>query len=280
MNKILLGFIIFIIFFSCKKDKAQEPELKLLFSSGFENGVVLDSFANGYQNISGTDSETGFSWPIAIWGASEETGLHLVHHDNQQALHNEIQTVIGHDGLPTKALYNYESYDVEYTQCPYEILDVVNGRQDLYVKYWMKLDSASLTQEDKWRAIFEYKTKGYALGLGYRLIAYVYTNENGEPYWHFQGDRNPEHPIWEIDNYDIPVPVNEWFMVEYYWKWSNSKKGKSVWKVNGETVGKHKGATTRFNKAIDFIMLTQIYGNANPKFQWIDDIEIWNRNPN
>ncbi len=279
MKKLLIP-ILLISFFSCKKDKAQESELKLLFSSGFENGVVLEPFNEGYQNISGTDSETGFTWPIDIWGASEETGLHLIQHDNHQALQNEIQTVIGHDGSPTRALYNYEAYDVEISQSPYEILDVVSGKQDLYVKYWMKVDSSSLTQIDKWRAIFEYKTKGYAQGLGYRLIAFIYTDENGQPYWHFQGDRNSEHSIWEIDNYDIPVPSNEWFMVEYYWDWSNKKDGKSVWKVNGELVGEHKGATTRFNRPIDFIMLTQIYGDANPKYQWIDDIEIWNRNPN
>jgi hypothetical protein len=26
-------------------------------------------------------------------------------------------------------------------------------------------------------------------------------------------------------------------------------------------------------------MITQIYGNANPKYQWIDDIEIWDGIP-
>jgi len=280
MNNIISIIVLSTILFSCKKDKAQEPELELLFSSGFE-GVVLEPLTEGYQNISGTDSETGFSWPISIWGASEETGLHLIFDDNQQALQNKLETVIGHNGDSTTALYNVEFYEAEdATQNTYEILDLVNSRQDLYVKYWMKLDSASLTQKDKWRVLFEYKTEGYRFGTGYRLIAFIYTDEDGKPYWHFQGDRNPQHPIWQIENYNIPVPMNEWFMVEYYWKWSNHKDGLSGWKVNGQLIGENQGATTRLNRKIDFIILTQIYGDANPKHQWIDDIEIWNRKPN
>ncbi len=275
-----LGILIVLtLLFSCKKEKAQQPELKLLFSSGFESGVVLEPLVEDYQNISGTDYETGFSWPIDIWNASSETGLHVLDYNNGQELYNEIQTVIGHNGSPTRALYNKEFSNSDATQSPYEILDVVNGRQDLYVKYWMKLDSASLTQTDTWRALFEYKTEGYRFGTGYRMIGFVYTDETGKAYWHFQGDRNPQHSIWELDNYDVPVPMNEWFLVEYYWKWSNKKDGLSGWKINGELIGEHKGATTRFNRKIDFIILTQIYGDANPKYQWIDDIEIWNRKP-
>lgn len=284
INVKTLSFLIIIVagfFFSCKKDKAELPPLKLLFKSGFESGVELSEMDYGYRYITGVDAATGFSWPIDILGANPESGMHYIDDDNEQAVFSELQTVIGHDGTPTRALYNQMNYNVSggVTQCPYEILDLKEGKHDLYIKYWMKVDSASLFQTDKWRAIFEYKTKGYAQHLGYRLIAYIYSDENGNPYWHFQGDRNPQSPIWEIDNKEIPVPVNEWFMVEYYWTWSSGKDGVSGWKVNGEIVGEHKGATTRLNRPIDFIILTQIYGDANPKHQWIDDIEIWNRKP-
>jgi len=55
--------------------------------------------------------------------------------------------------------------------------------------------------------------------------------------------------------------------------------GISLWKINGEIVGEHHGATTRLSQPIDFIMITQIYGDANPKYQWVDDIEIWDSIP-
>jgi hypothetical protein len=122
---------------------------------------------------------------------------------------------------------------------------------------------------------FEWKTKDYAAGTGFRLIAFIYTDQLGNPYWHWQGDADPETPIWEIDNTTVPVPINEWFLTEFYWHWSEGESGRALWKVNGRVIGDHYGPTTRNAKPIDFIMLTQIYGDANPKYQWVDDIEIW-----
>ncbi len=250
-----------------------------LFSSGFEGGVYIDNeIVEGEEDsrfIRGTDSETGFSWPISILGASN-SALHYVDDDLHKAVFAELQTVIGHNGTSTTALYSQENYKTCCTQLPYEILNIQEGTKDLYIKFWIKLDSASLFQPNMWRTFFEWKTKKYAKRLGFRLISFIYTDDDGKPYWHFQGDRNPEHPIWEIDNRDIPVPVNEWFYTEFYWHWSEGDDGRALWKVNGQTIGDHYGATTRNGQPIDFIMIGQIYGNANPKFQWIDDIEIWN----
>ncbi len=85
--------------------------------------------------------------------------------------------------------------------------------------------------------------------------------------------------MWEIDNKNVPVPNEEWFLTEFYWHWSEGDDGRALWKVNGQIIGDHHGPTTRNAKPIDFIMLTQIYGDANPKYQWVDDIEIWDGLP-
>lgn len=280
MKAVSILFIIFL--FSCSENDSQTSTPKLLFKSGFENNVSIISNPDqdniDYDLITGADLNTGFSWPIEILGA-EGSGLHYIEDNNKQAVYSEIQSVIGHNGNTTKALYSVENYSMDVTQCPYEILNLTEGKSDLYIKYWMKLDTDSLHQSDKWRAIFEYKTKDYANGTGYRLIAFIYTDVNGNPYWHFQGDENPETPIWEYDNFDIPVPENEWFKTEFYWKWSDNNNGRSLWKINGQVIADHNGATTKNNKPIDFIILTQIYGDANPKHQWIDDIEIWDDLP-
>jgi len=281
---------VFIIIFallttSCKKQSPNEiPENPtLLFASGFEENVYIDNVplpdSEDYRLIRGTDSETGFIWPLDILGATN-SAIHYIADDNYKAIFAEIQTVTGYDGNQTKALYTEENYAFsEDTQCPYEILDITEGTKDLYIKYRMKTDSASLTLPDKWRALFEWKTKDYAKGSGFRLIAYIYTDKQGHPYWHWQGDKNSETPIWEVDNIDIPVPLNEWFITEFYWHWSEGDDGRALWKVNGQVVGDHYGPTTRHSKPIDFIMLTQTYGNGNPKHQWIDDIEIWDAIP-
>ena len=285
MKYSILTFAIGIVLMqiSCYKKTDKEP--KLLFKSGFETGVYIDNTAypnsEEYRFIKGTDQETGFTWPIDILGANE-SALHYIDDDNHQAVNAEIQRVIGHDGTYTNALYNVENYDLGVTQCPYEILDIQDGKTDLYIKYWIKLDSASLFQPNMWRTFFEYKTKDYreTQSDGFRLISFIYTDNDGVPYWHWQGDKDPEHPVWEIDNRTVPVPINKWFLTEFYWHWSDGNDGRALWKVNGQVIGDHHGPTTRNSRPIDFIMLTQIYGDANPKHQWIDDIEIWDGMPN
>ena len=272
--------LLFAAFAACTATAETSPA-RLLFASGFEGEVrfgrrVVDE--SYYEPIIGMDSETGFQWPISVLGASE-SALHIIDHDDYTALKNALQVVTGHNGTLTTALYNAQSHVTDATQSPYEILNIRQGRSDLYVRYWMKLDSASLHQVDKWRALFEYKTRGYAAGNGFRLISYVYTDEQGRPYWHWQGDANPEAVVWEVDNSDVPVPENEWFLTEYFWHWSEGADGRALWRINGQVVGDHRGPTTLNSQPIDFIILTQIYGDANPKHQWIDDIEIWSGLP-
>ena len=266
----------------------------LLFASGFEGAVSLEDLIadgySGYQNITGEDSQTHFTWPINIRGASE-SALHYIEYldaNNQAILENRIETIIGHDGTTTKALYSEEKSAApdSVTQSPYEILNIpeADGRKDLYIRYWIKLDGDSLYQPDMWRTFFEYKTKGYGTGSGFRLISYIYMNQDGsgEPYWHFQGDtyvgdeaNGTTSYLWSIDNRDIPIPKDRWFLTEFYWHWSEGDDGRALWKIDGKVVAYHHGRTTINHQPLDFIMLTQIYGNANPKYQWIDDIEIW-----
>ncbi len=255
-------------------------QAELLFKSGFEGQVVLGTQIDDLQPIEGTDTETGFTWPISILG-SNEAGLHYIDDDNHQNVGSEIVTVVGHNGNDTKVLYSFQNREVAggATQNPYEILNITEGREDLYIKYWIKIDSSSMNQIDKWRTFFEWKTKDYASGDGFRLISFIYTDLQGNPYWHWQGDANPQNAVWEIDNKNVPVPLDEWFSTEFFWHWSEGNDGRALWKVNGEVVGDHAGPTTRNSKPIDFIMLTQIYGDSNPKKQWIDDIEIWDGIP-
>ena len=281
-----LAILLLLSILSCNKETPSEPSTsgsKLLFSSGFEEDVHISTnvveYSEDYRFIEGVDKKTGFSWPINILGASE-SALHYVDDNNLQAIKSEIKTVIGHNGKSTKALYSIEHYDLGVTQCPYEILNITEGNKDLYIKYWIKVDSSSITQSDMWRTFFEWKTKDYAKGTGFRLISFIYTDKDGKPYWHWQGDANPTNPIWEIDNRSEPVPINKWFLTEFYWHWSEGNDGRALWKINGKVIGDHYGPTTQNSKPIDFIMLTQIYGNVSPKYQWIDDIEIWDGLPN
>ena len=273
-----------------------KKEAKLLFKSGFDDNVFIDpklvKYNEDYDYIRGTDKITGFSWPINILGA-KESALHRVSDDDNTALFSEIQTVEGYNGKATKAIYNEETHrENGDTQLTYEILDITEGKSDLYIRYRMKIDSNMIGTTNKWRALFEYKTKDYKDpgkgGTGFRLIAFIYTDKDGKASWHFQGDKDSDHPIWECDtlklskecnNQFVPVVMDDWFTTEYYWHWSNYNDGYVVWKINGKIVGEHHGPTTRHDNPIDFILFIQLYGNVTPKHQWIDDIEIWDGIP-
>jgi hypothetical protein len=108
-NRIIIAIIgILMISISCKKESPNEFPTKpiLLFKSGFDDGVFLeppneDTPIGNYQLIKGIDAETGFSWPINILGANTG-GLHFIDDDNFQAIENEIQLVIGHNGDTTR----------------------------------------------------------------------------------------------------------------------------------------------------------------------------------
>ncbi len=262
-----------------KVNEESSNSSNLLFSSGFE-GIQLSEQVEDYQYLTGTDKETGDSWPLHILG-SDFSGIHRINDDNGNAITNEIINVMGPQGEQTSTLFQSVHYDVQVTQTPFQINNIQENPQELYMSYWMKTDSTAIKGIDTWRAIWEYKTKNYAsYSDGFRMIAFMATDNEGKPYWLFQGDTSPQNPIWQTENYSVPLILNEWFKVEYYIKWSTKIDGYASMKVNGQLIGEHHGATTSNSDKLDFIMLTQVYGNSHPMHQWVDDIEIWDGIPN
>ena len=251
---------------------------KLLFKSGFD-GISLSSPTDGYQYLQGIDSKTGYGWPIGILG-SDFGGIHRVNDDGGPAIDNRIETVAGPSGSQSVALFQRVNYDVQVTQTPYQINNIKQNPKELYMSYWMKTDDTSVKGIDKWRAIWEYKTDNYASNKnGFRMIAFMGTDYEGKPYWLFQGDTSPQDPVWQKQNRTVPLLMNEWFKVEYHIKWSDGADGYASMRVNGHLIGEHYGATTSNSDDLDFIMLTQVYGNSYPMHQWVDDIEIWDGIP-
>lgn len=281
MKRFLLVFCIVII--SCNKDENPESTSatpQLLFSSGFEANTYLDQIKDNYQVIRGRDDATGFSWPIEILG-SNFSGIHRIEDDGGPAIENYIDDVVGANGIRTPALFQRVNYDIGVTQTPYQINNIQKNPGELYMSYWMKIDETSLNGPDNWRAIWEYKTKKYNISNtdGFRMIAFIATDDNGTLHWLLQGDINPSEPIWQVRNYQIDIPRNEWFKVEYYLKWSENAEGYASMQVNGSLVAEHYGPTTNKNDNLDFIILTQVYGNTHPMYQWVDDMEIWSGLP-
>jgi hypothetical protein len=270
----------------------------LLFSSGFEGTTALlppsDFFGTGaWQNIVGVDSITGFAWPPNIWGGGS-THFQLIADAPVDAttignyMVNQIQTVTGHNGTPTQALYQQISQSGccgtnpqggGATQDPF-MIQPVSETSDLYISYWLKYQP-DLATNPNWRVVFEWKTAG-----DYRVLVELITWGGPPLSWRVLGDNNangglPYQIFWDLYNTTVPVPVGVWFKFEVFWHRSSGNDGR-VWVAgNGQVIFDHYGPNRGVNNApINRIMMPNLYSSAPyPIYQWVDDVQIWDGFP-
>jgi hypothetical protein len=292
-----------------------------LFSSGFEGTIDLvppvDCWGTGcWQDIVGVDSVTQFSWPMSLWGGGGKfllltdpvtiTPLTLGNY-----VLNRIDTVTGHRGGETRALYQQISQNVNGTapmgtspeQNEFQLLPKT-APGDLYVSYWVKFQpdlvskmnglpaGPGIANGGTWRAFYAMKTGGQtpwgdpADDGDYRIEVYVMTYGGGQPYWTIIGDNNagggaPLVNNWSIENRAVPVPVDEWFKFEIFCHRSASADGRVWMAIDGQVIADRAGANVgAWNMPINRVMAPMLYGGgAMPIYQWIDDLEVWDGFP-
>ena len=270
----------------------------LLFSSGFEGTTALlppsGFYGTGaWQGIVGTDSITGFAWPPSIWGGGPTQSQLLVDAPVDATtignyMFNQIQTVTGHNGSPTQALYQQISQSAccgtnpqggGATQDPF-MIQPVGETSDLYISYWLKYqpDLAQKMADPNWRVVFEWKTAG-----DYRVIVELMSSPLS---WRILGDNNangglPYQSFWDVHNTTVPVPVGQWFKFEVFWHRSSGPDGRVWMAVNGQGIVDHFGPNMGVNNApINRIMVSTLYSSsAYPIYQWVDDVQIWDGFP-
>ncbi|MDO8552834.1 MAG: hypothetical protein Q7S01_04935 [bacterium] len=299
-QKAILLFTFSIIIASVLSSPTPANAANLLFRSGFEGSVTMGAINNCYgtgchQPIVGSDNVTGYSWLASVWGGTSD--FHLLVDAPVTAstvgnyMSNQIQTVTGHNGTQTRALYNSitqsgccgtNSQGGGSTQNPYE-LHPAKEAGDLYISYWLKLqpDLVQKMTPQTWRPIFEWKTAG-----DYRLIAQIVTYGNVAPWWQIIGDNNANGGLayqrfWEVDNKTVAVPVGQWFKFEVFWHRSSGSDGRVWLAVNGNVIADHYGPNIGVKNApINRIFMPNLYsGGSYPIYQWIDDVEIWDGFP-
>jgi hypothetical protein len=286
---ICFGFAMFVALSAANSNSFAS---QLLFASGFEGTVAVGkpyecSASSCFQDIFGTDGMTGHNWPPRIWSGHGSlqvlTDKRVTPDTASQYVINEIRTVTGHDGRPTRALYSeLRKHGGPAQQDPYLLLPsaALRAQGDLYISYWIKLqpDLRERMGPDNWWVLFEWKTN-----IDHRLITYVYTDKLGKPYWYMQTDdisNPPSKNIWWVQNKSIAVPVGEWFKFEFFWHRSFANDGRAWQAVNGRVVFNRVGSLLGGGDPIDRIMVMQLYSGAvYPLYQWIDDIEIWDGFP-
>ena len=254
-----------------------------------------------YQYIQGTDNSTGYTWPVKAWspspllsgllGVVTSSKLKPAPEDFNQYIQNAIETVIGPNGNMTKALLQKiakPSPNTCCTQDSFQIAGLSTPLVDSYVRYWIKLNpelprQVQTYKSDFWRVLWEMKTF-----TDFRITTFVYGSASGQPYFFVHADNNPNgsypyQEYWAVPNTLIPVPVDQWFLVEFYLHRSAASDGRFYWAVNGQTVADHYGPNYGVNnEKVNVLMFSNLYGNSvhlNPAYQWIDDLEVWDLPP-
>ncbi len=287
------------------------PQAGLLFKSGFEGLVVLGQpllFGNGaWQDITGLDTETGQAWPPLLWGGASSR-LQLVAGDGVAVnaltlgnyMHNALETVSGRKGSTTRALYSHIQQSVggatenwNSTQDSFQIHPGSSGQGDLYLSYWLKFqpDLVSRMTQNGWagRVVSDWKTgTGSGGGGDYRVVFSVFGDgANDRLYWHVKGDNVangglPEQIFWEQTNMNVPVPVGRWFRVEVFVHRSTGSDGRVWVAVDGQQIFNRTGSNIGvnglpWNRIMPFLNYST--GQILPAYQWVDDIELWDRFP-
>ncbi|HWX47232.1 MAG TPA: carbohydrate-binding domain-containing protein [Roseomonas sp.] len=258
----------------------------LLLSSGFEGNLSLTapynvSGGNAYQDISGTDSSTGYSWPGDIWGGKSTIQLLTMGGDMSSVISNSIDTVSGVDGASTQALHLDVNQKIsDASQSPF-MISPQQSPSEFYISEWIKLPSnlGELLGPGGWMTgVPEWKSAG-----DFRVVTNIQVDNNGTPYWAMKWDTNangnvPMQTFWEGQNHSVPVPQGEWAHVEFYTNRDNTNG--QVWlKVNGQTVFDHVGDTIGQNNApIDRIFLASPYSNT-PADMLVDNVQVWDGLP-
>lgn len=282
----------------------------LLFKSNFSPGVSLGTPRNfstrgAWQMITGTDKETGYSWPITALGA-DFSGVQLIASEAITSstigdhITNEIRSVTGPDGKLINALsQNVKikgSVGISAAQAPLLIRRPFNigDVTDLYITYWFKYPADLASKLDNkvsnadWRTQFEFKTGGYEnTSTGdYRIVTNIKKGIDGKLFWRTKADNVANSPFpkvdyWVEENRVVSVPVGKWFKYEVFWHRSGGSDGRFWAAVNGVVIVDHNGSNMgNYNLPINRIMINNPYtGGYAAVESYTTGLEIWDGFP-
>ena len=263
-----------------------------LFKSDFGQATIQSAYKCGpmssrpdgtqcYQKITGG----GFPVAFAGWGTPTMSEFQMLSYQYPgitpstatQYFKNEIQTVTGPNGTPTKVLYSWKNTS---GQNGYNVTTPTEGG-NLYYRYWLKLPT-DLASRLTWNSVFEWKTAG-----DYRFTTYIYKNSSGGLYWHVQADNEanggmpPNGQLIKFyeKNSTEPVPLGKWFLIETWTHRSSGSDGRLAAAINGKIIADFKGPNMGYwKKPINRLAIVKNYGTGL-NYQWIANIEAWDGFP-
>jgi hypothetical protein len=269
----------------------------LLFKSGFEEPVSLEppKFTTEWvQYLRGGDQ--GYEWATELPDDPRRDGYFTFligkKSDPSKFVANRLETVTGHDGKPTRALYmefiKDDPASNDNTRTMYSLFPGPNDTQG-YVRYWLKLQP-NLEQimppgVSSFRQVMEWKESGPpGKRADYRWNIYLRRSsaKGARIVWMVRsefGDQNGSPVDWEYKS-DAPVPIGEWFLFEVFWK-QHETDGRVWAAVNGQTIVDHRGRTKK-DSGVGVWWPFKVYVGGDREitkrgtlYQWIDDVEFY-----
>jgi hypothetical protein len=290
--KTIIYLLIFIV--SSRNPLFSQTVSNMIFKSSFNN-IIVDKTVSWNHHLQGTDSETGYTFPDDLPGDTSEHFFNYVIGDTEnyfEYANAEIVTTLGYDENLTNALYieyiRDDSTFISQSRVQYAMYgsadsnDPVQRLNQGYVKYRMKkfFDHNDIESGD-WSLPFELKDVD---DDGFRVGLYIYGTTTATPYWVAKGqymiDGELGANVWQVDNYDIPVPENEWFNLEVFWYGNqDSNLGKFKVAINNQVVFDITNQTKDPNhpNKMFYFMPFKVYGTVG--HSWITDFEYWDNPP-
>jgi parallel beta-helix repeat protein len=273
----------------------QSNGANLLFATGFEGGVTIDPpgpcWGDGcWQNLSGTDSQTGFSFPMNIWGGLGRfqliygPGNSMSPSEVSAELTNSLIAATGPRGTQTRVLrQEMKSKPYSYTQNVFQIQPGTPPREfytSVYIRPDPSVFSTGLRSSfGSWYGSAEWKSSGdYRLGGGIRDYGsgpewYAMTDnaaDGGLPYQYFEQQTDPS----------FGVPTSRWYRIEMYTLRSAGADGRMVMAVDGRVLWDRRGPNYGINNAeINRVFPFLLYTAGAPSSHLVDDLEIWDGIP-
>jgi hypothetical protein len=271
------------------------------FRSGFEAGVTLrpPEVAEGEWEQYITGADEGYDWSSSLpqrpTFRENNRFTYLVSADKDLAQYAEtrIETVTGHDGRPTRALYmelkKQDPSTQTGTRVEFGIYPPTEATQ-AYAKMRLKFQPNLATDIlpvglGRSLQIMEWREQGndFRFALLVRRSTFV---QPEKLFWYIKaqfGAHQNDPVAWDVIS-EVPVPVGEWFLFEVFWKLDRTD-GRFWAAANGETIADYQGQTKMDSylyvwwpfKVYVGTVLEEFGGK--PIYEWVDDVEFASEPP-
>ncbi len=279
---------------------------KVVFETNFGAGVSLETPIRitsdpkiAFRSILGTDSQTGYSFPISFFdknvsNPNQLTAIQYVSYYDMTLSNidsyfsTSIETGIGPSGgsenyMQFQLLQN-DPVDPYAYQCPFIIVRPHNigDISDTYISYYCKYPSNLADTLDtnvpsgSSLVHFQFKTGGYndTFMGDYRTLIYIYKDNDGSLFWLTRADNRANLPLslherdiyWEVHNREVSVPVGDWFKFELFMRRSPDCDGMFWAAVDGNVIVDKRGPNMgTYNLPVNRIMAFANYtGGQRP----------------